>query len=499
MREMRAATSVLFIIISLFITNTAAGIYQVTQELDRGGLLSINEGVFSPDDAPLSASPGDGRAFVSVQASVTIKDPHVQGDVQVVIFHSENLPNVRRQAEDKYAFCCVDENSPYCTPGEVQLNADTSEELEVFTFEFGNGTTAELDETVSVKKSGVWYFYVVNCKADDNDAIFEGKVTFMNPYGYLPAQLYPFLPFYGVLALVYIVMGLIWLIVCLRFRAVILPLQIWIGVVIGLAIVESATLYFDDLGYNNSGENYVAAMIVGVLVSTLKRTVSRVLVLVVSLGYGVVRPTLGGTKWYVLLLAFLYLLFSGALNVVDLVQKSATQSSLLIFIFLLLPVAFLDTAFYWWIFMSLLRTTHQLGVRKQTVKMQMYTYFLRTLVCFGVATAIFMLIQVIVTSKESTSSWKVFWLWTAGWQVLYFLVLVAIALLWRPTVNNTRYAYTETGGDPDDEVVLHTFGDVSTRSTPLDIHISNEITLDPNASFTIDEDDIGVPGQGKME
>jgi hypothetical protein len=60
------------------------------------------------------------------------------------------------------------------------------------------------------------------------------------------------------------------------------------GVII-LGLVENLTLFFDHVGYNSSGENFVAAMIVGVIVSTFKRTISRILVLVVSLGYGVVK------------------------------------------------------------------------------------------------------------------------------------------------------------------------------------------------------------------
>src|SRR5690349_792142 len=40
----------------------------------------------------------------------------------------------------------------------------------------------------------------------------------------------------------------------------------------------------------------ISAELLGVCVSTLKRTLSRVLVLIVSMGYGVVRPTLGSVK-----------------------------------------------------------------------------------------------------------------------------------------------------------------------------------------------------------
>ena len=54
-------------------------------------------------------------------------------------------------------------------------------------------------------------------------------------------------------------------------------------------MVESATLYFDDLVYNNTGAPNANAAVFGIIVSTLKRTVSRVLVLVVTMGFGVVK------------------------------------------------------------------------------------------------------------------------------------------------------------------------------------------------------------------
>ena len=43
----------------------------------------------------------------------------------------------------------------------------------------------------------------------------------------------------------------------------------------------------------------MAPVVLGVLLSTVKKTVSRLLVLVVCLGYGVVRPTLGNVAYKV--------------------------------------------------------------------------------------------------------------------------------------------------------------------------------------------------------
>lgn len=72
------------------------------------------------------------------------------------------------------------------------------------------------------------------------------------------------------MALIYVVVALIWLILTLRHRSQVLKLQVMnvlfyspeirqhcIGAVIALGMIENATLYFDDLGYNISGENCI--------------------------------------------------------------------------------------------------------------------------------------------------------------------------------------------------------------------------------------------------
>ena len=72
-----------------------------------------------------------------------------------------------------------------------------------------------------------------------------GHTTWLNPYGYLPGELYPFLPFFGALSLAYVALGVIWIVLCLRHCAQLLPLQSCISAVLFLGAVETATWYFD--------------------------------------------------------------------------------------------------------------------------------------------------------------------------------------------------------------------------------------------------------------
>lgn len=52
--------------------------------------------------------------------------------------------------------------------------------------------------------------------------------------------------------------------------------------------------------------------------------------------------------------------------------------------------------------------------------------------------------RLLVLTSEEDEMWSSWWMFQAFWHFLYFAILVAIAYLWRPTTNNTRYAYVES-------------------------------------------------------
>jgi hypothetical protein len=183
----------------------------------------------------------------------------------------------------------------------------------------------------------------------------------------------------------------------------------------------------------------------------------------------------------VVLLGALYLFFSGTLNILELVQRTkafdATAVVLLVF-----PVAMLDTAFYWWIFLSLLKTIQQLIVRRQPIKLSMYRYFLGTLGFSGLVSSVIIVVQVIINvSYDQDQLWRSIWVWNAFWHTLYFIILIAIVILWRPTENNSRYAYSEM---PQEEDVQLT-------------NLSEKVEAPKNEEEDEEEKELG--GQTKLE
>ncbi|KAK4765262.1 hypothetical protein SAY86_026352 [Trapa natans] len=89
------------------------------------------------------------------------------------------------------------------------------------------------------------------------------------------------------------------------------------------------------------------------------------------MGYGVVRPTLGGLTSKVIMVGLTFFLASKALELVENVG-TVNDVSGKARLFLVLPVAFLDAFFILWIFTSLNSTLNKLQVKRMTVKLDIY-------------------------------------------------------------------------------------------------------------------------------
>ena len=243
---------------------------------------------------------------------------------------------------------------------------------------------------------------------------------------------------------------------CLRHCAQLLPLQSCISAVIFLGAVESATWYFDYISFNAGGTRGVAPVVLGVLLSTVKKCVSRLLVLVVCLGYGVVRPTLGNVAYRVMALGLVYFVLAATLDVASNVSK-LSQLSVSSRLLLIIPMALLDAFFYWWLFSGLARTLQQLSSRRQSAKLLLYRRFSHVLLAAVVASTLWVGWQMaVIVSASLDARWHQLWVFDAFWHVLYFMVLLAICYLWSPSKNNRQYAYMDELGQeadmhPEDE------------------------------------------------
>ncbi|KAK1280609.1 hypothetical protein QJS04_geneDACA020666 [Acorus gramineus] len=411
----------------------------------------------------------DGRSFIRFEnitfwrskeaASQHSDKEHSTGLIQAIIFEAADRDNIGGSAYGgQRSICCTPDLAKLegCKQGEV-LRRPSAVDFNwpvVLNTEFnGNYLFAKMDpHEVHISKTGMYNLFFISCDPVMKGLYMSGKTYWKNPDGYLPGRMAPLMTFYIFMALAYFMLSIIWFTQYVRFWKDVLPLQNCITLVIALGFFEMTLWYFEYLNFNITGMRPVGITTWVVTVGAIRKTVSRLLILSVSMGYGVVRPTLGGLTSKVLLLGATYFLASELLDIAENVG-TINDISGKARLFLVLPDAFLDAFLILWIFTSLSKTLEKLQSKRSTVKLDIYRKFTNALAIAVVASVAWIGYEVYFKATDPFSErWQSAWIITAFWDILAFAILCVICFLWAPSQSSQRYAYSEeVGEDADDE------------------------------------------------
>jgi hypothetical protein len=293
---------------------------------------------------------------------------HSTGLVQAILFEAADRDNIGGSAYGgQRSICCTPDLAKLegCKQGEVirRPSSDDPDWPMVLDTHFrAKHISVKLDdEEVRITKTGMYNLFFISCDPKLRGFTMSGKTVWRNPGGYLPGRMAPLMKFYVLMLLAYLLVMVVWFSQYIRFWRDILPIQNWITLVIALGLFEMTLWYFEYLNFNSSGVRPVGITTWVVTVGAIRKTISRLLILSISMGYGVVRPTLGGLTSKVLLLGLTYFLASEMLDIaenVGTINDISGKAKL----FLVLPDAFLDAFLILWIFTSLSRTLEKLQV-----------------------------------------------------------------------------------------------------------------------------------------
>ncbi|XP_057464907.1 uncharacterized protein LOC130754683 [Actinidia eriantha] len=384
---------------------------------------------------------------------------HSTGLIQIIIFEATDRDNIGGSAYGgQRSICCTPDLAKLegCTQGEViRIPSATNNNWPiVLNVQFnGNYLSTHMDsKVVYITKTGMYNLFFISCDPKLKGLTMSGKTLWKNPDGYLPGRMAPLMKFYVIMSLAYALLSLIWFSQYMRFWKDILQLQHCITVVIALGLFEMTLWYFEYAHFNNTGIRPIGITSWVVTVGALRRTLSRLLILCVSMGYGVVRPTLGGLTTKVLLLGVTYFLASELLNITEYVgtiNDVAGRAR----VFLVLPDALLDAFLILWIFSSLSRTLEQLQAKRSSVKLDIYRKFSNALAVTVIASVAWIGYEVYFKATDPFNErWQGAWMITAFWDILAYALLCVICYLWAPSQSSQRYAYSdEMGEESDDE------------------------------------------------
>ncbi|PVU97686.1 hypothetical protein BB561_000403 [Smittium simulii] len=284
-----------------------------------------------------------------------------------------------------------------------------------------------------------------------SDVDYFGKAVWTNGYGFISASEYIKLPFYKIMTLVYTVYCIAWIYISIRVWRDVLPLQHYIWVLIAIMVTNMglSSMYWEH--YNKTGVVDLPLTIVMVFFYAARNSLSFFLLLVVSLGWGIVRPSLGSTMKRCVILLIVHFI-SGCVYGTSGALRDASEmnnESLLV----VLPVSICMTIYYIWIMKAVIATTRILEQRGQTYKLQLF-HKMWYLLLLNIIAFIFFIVVSFITifmmiNKNSISKlWKYQWLIFDGWlNVQFFISFSFILWWWRPTSNNNRYGLEQLAGD----------------------------------------------------
>ncbi|XP_022606114.1 transmembrane protein 87A [Seriola dumerili] len=284
--------------------------------------------------------------------------------------------------------------------------------------------------------------------AEQLNFAFTMKVEMKGPHDYSSPADWPHMMFFMVMCIVYVLFGALWLFWCACYWRDLLRIQFWIGAVIILGMLEKAVFYSEYQSIRYKGDYVQGAVIFAELLSALKRSLARILVLIVSLGYGIVKPRLGTTVHRLVAVGLLYLLFSSVEGVLRVTGGFYGTVALVAN----LSLSLIDSCVMWWIFISLSQTTRLLKLRRNVVKLSLYQHFTNTLIFSVVASIIF----IIWTTKvfqlvDCQTGWRDLWVDDAFWRLLFSTILLVIMVLLRPSANSQRFSHSPLIDDDDEE------------------------------------------------
>ena len=254
----------------------------------------------------------------------------------------------------------------------------------------------------------------------------DGDVIFRNPYGYIPAEMYGFLPFEAARMIAYVLLGVVLIYYYCRYSESVLNLHKAVFAVYIIAFVESIVWYTSYQTINITGEPYCCPfppLVVGSLILQIfRQTFSRTLLLVVALGYGIVRPKLLQTEWLsIFAISVLYFTAATVAQVSEIIltqdihTDSSKNNSNQNFIQYEIAALIMDALFLSWIFLALSSTQRILLEYRQTYKLGMYNKLTASIILFATLFGIATIFELL--DRYNVMQWP--WQWTWLQQVLW--------------------------------------------------------------------------------
>lgn len=316
---------------------------------------------------------------------------------------------------------------------------------------------AEVKEESKIKKEGAYYTYFIyecipkssrNLRAevqqssvkqsrlaiwnDINHLMINGTMTFTNSFGHLNAEQRPFLNFYPVIMLIYLLMLLFWGFMMNKYKDHLINLHWCLLAILVVSMLEAVLRWSIFLFVNNHGFNSIALVVAQVIVQVLRDTFARIITLLVSLGYGILIKTIERYFSKIFLISVLYVAALSFQLAVQHINYFTPVSGLFV-LMSVAPLTSVDFVFCFWIFLALRRTLNYLMTKEQKYKFKIVSQIFGSISVCLLVIFILMLVQTMqVMSGSRDEEWGTFWVWEASWFAVFTGFVLSMVFVLRP-------------------------------------------------------------------
>lgn len=320
----------------------------------------------------------------------------------------------------------------------------------------------EMDDPIfDVKDSGDYVMVIANCDDNGFGVITLGEMEWKSVGGYLPGDMFDVMFFYGATTAIFLVLGLWYYFGMRMFQDDAIPIQKYILATIILGFLGTIFKTIDLLFWNINGTRSPVVMYIALVMEILFQGLLRCLGVMVAMGWGVVRDTLGMALCKIILLGLMY---SGLSLLRDSLTAAASSAQLvsttekeeLIDLALVLSsvIICINIIFYCWIISSLKSTTEYLRNMNQTSKLRRHLrlrfLIITSLIIISALTAVtatqflvdffFKAFGIEILKFEPILGADQVWIIEAVGYGNYLFILFGVTILWRPNADAKDYA-----------------------------------------------------------
>jgi hypothetical protein len=272
----------------------------------------------------------------------------------------------------------------------------------------------------------------------------NGRVSVKSPYGYLPGDEYYKKPFYGWLAVAYVLLTVVWGSLMVRWYREVLRVHKFVFGVLCIGLVQMLTMWYTLSSINDTGDTFHSMTCAGSLLSVAKLSISYMVLVAVSSGWGVTQEDLDGAvqmKLHLVSLVFVPVhYFAHSILKFKHSQRFAEP-------FMYGSLAALVTAnavIFLWIVYCLFDTSEILKQRNLQGPLELFNKQFKILALTGVLCLGPLISQVMdIQQREQLSSWKEQWLYQDGASGIIFLIaMVMVMLIWAPNEHSSEYSFS---------------------------------------------------------